>query len=123
MGLWVDYAIRTGQPLSLTLHPVIWKRLVGNEEFTMSDLKSFDVNSYQQLRSIVEYATTCADADQFKDYLASVCMNTFTVTYFSAGMQRTDELCPDGFNRAVTLDNYEEFIRLVVKALLTKDAI
>ena len=46
MGLWIGNAIRTGAPLSLTLHPVVWKRLVGIEEFTLRDLKYVDFHKY-----------------------------------------------------------------------------
>lgn len=46
MGCWIGNAIRTGQPLSLTLHPVVWKRIVGTENFTLRDLKLSSIHEF-----------------------------------------------------------------------------
>lgn len=47
----------------------------------------------------------------------------FTVTYGINDNKRTIELCNDGIVRVVDLTNYEEYITLATKALLSKDAL
>lgn len=117
MGLWIGNAIRTGAPLSLSLHPVVWKRLIGQEEFSLRDLKYVDYHKYSELVAINDIARICTTEEEFS---ANV-QQTFTVTFGSGDQRRTVELCNQGYSKAVTLGNYEEYLSLAVNAILKKD--
>jgi hypothetical protein len=119
MGIWVGNAIRTGQPLNLTLHPIVWKRLVGQEEFTLYDLKSSDLHTYNEVMQIKHAAEQCGSDEEF----SAVIDQTFMVSYGTDKNLRTVELCTGGAEKRVSRANYEEYIRLAVVAFLTKDAV
>ena len=65
MGCWVGNAIRTGQPLNLMLHPTVWKRVVGQTEFSLNDLKTADLHKYNEIACIKEAASQCSDEETY----------------------------------------------------------
>lgn len=67
MGCWIGNAIRTGQPLSLTLHPVVWKRIVGTENFTLRDLKLSSFHEFNQIDFIREAASNSRSDEDFQN--------------------------------------------------------
>jgi hypothetical protein len=77
MGVWIGNAIRQGAPLSLNLHPSIWKRLVGQDEFTLRDLKYLDMLAHNELLAIRDAAAMSQSDEEF----AEVIDQTFTVTF------------------------------------------
>ena len=52
----VGNAIRTTQPLTLDLHPTVWKKVVGIESFTLTDIKTSDFIKFKELLYIREAA-------------------------------------------------------------------
>lgn len=117
MGLWIGNAIRQGAPLNLTLHPTVWKRLVGQDDFALRDLKYIDMHSYSELMTIKDTAAMCQSESDFTDSI-DLC---FTVTFGGGENKRTVELCPGGYSKQVTLANHEEYMRLAANALIKKD--
>lgn len=105
-GLWVGYAIRSGQALNLTLHPTIWKRLVGQEDFTLRDLTLFDLHAANELKAIKEAAQAYQTDEEFQ----SIIDQNFTLSLGHGENRRLVELCPDGHHKLVSLSNYEEYI-------------
>jgi hypothetical protein len=119
MGVWIGNAIRQGAPLNLTLHPTLWKRLVGLDELTLNDLKYIDMHSYNELRAIKDTALACQTEDEFAD-----CIDlTFITTLGSGNFKRTIELCPGGYDKKVTLSNHDEYVTLAANAMIKKDEI
>jgi len=65
MGCWLGNAIRTGSPLTLSLHPVFWKKVVGADSFTLRDLKLSSIHEFNQIDSIRETAANISNEDDF----------------------------------------------------------
>ena len=55
-GCWVGNSIRTGAPVNLSLHPIIWKQLVGQDVTSLRDLETSDYYSFKDLSLIKEAA-------------------------------------------------------------------
>lgn len=77
------------------------------------------MHKHNEIVYIREAASQCTDNDTF----CSVIEQNFTVTFGGGKQARTIELCPGGFTKLVSLENYEEYIRLAVHAMLTKDEV
>lgn len=109
LGCFIGFSILTKQPLPLNLAPTFWKTLQGIQSvMTMEDLNSIDSYSYNMLNNLRQYSGFLGD-----DEFAASIDQTFT-TVLSSGDEVS--LCPGGESKAVTKQNLNEFIELVLKA-------
>jgi E3 ubiquitin-protein ligase HERC2 len=110
MGQIMGIALRTQLPIKLTLAPVVWKKLVG-QEVSMRDLKQFDLSAAQSVEQLNDLDAIGVTRDVFDDVFED-----FFVTHNSANEEV--ELIPGGATAPLTYDNCSEFASCVAEARL-----
>lgn len=93
--------------------PIFWKQLVG-DPCGQKDFDGFDQYALTIMKDVEKYARMFKDRPGEFDALVS---ENFTTMLSN---KKTISLCPGGENKKVTLENYQEFIDLTVKARLTE---
>ena len=102
MGRFLGKAILDRHVVSLPLHSVIFKHILGIEP-TLEDLKAFDKVKYNSLCWMLENDVT----DVFEE--------SFTVLVDQFGTKKEVELIPGGAKVNVTEENKSKYVRAVVK--------
>jgi hypothetical protein len=115
-GAWLGFCLRTGSPINICLHPVVWKQIVGDEVGDLRDLQTSDKFAHQNLGEL-KYVAANATTDEEFD---STVVQNFTV---NIGPDCMVEVCPGGHQRRVTRSNCDEYLRLAAKTLLTRDSL
>ena len=101
-GCCVGNCIRTGAPINLTLHPIVWKQLVGQEPTSLRDLETSDMFEFKDLVYIKEVASQCKTNEEF----CALIERNFTINYGTDDNKVTIVLCNDGYNRQVDMSNH-----------------
>ena len=107
-GGMMGFAIRTGEFFNMDLCSIFWKSILGIEK-DKKDLEKFDKYCTQFLDNI-EFNN---DKESFKPYTEYK-----FVTNLSNGTEV--ELCENGNNRNLSLENKKEFIELLLKTRLNE---
>lgn len=107
MGKFLGFNLRTGSAMDWHFTPMFWKQLVG-DNVGMKDFDGFDQYALTAFKDLEKHA------NKYKpEEFDAVVDETFTTVLSS---QKTVPLCPDGENKKVTHENYQEFIALTIKA-------
>lgn len=102
-GLIIGFAIRSQQAWNMTLHPSLWKQIVGAPLDPDHDLKTSDKFMYQMFASMRQQAVEADSEEQFQEMIMNQC---FTIDF---GFGET-ELVARGASVPVTRDNLESYI-------------
>ncbi len=135
----LGWAIRTTSSLQLDLPPIFWKKLIGHE-VNEWDLKQIDTYTWQMIDGLKKYLKKSSDTsgsdgkiqsiDEFEVYDEETLATRYSAEEFEATVDQkfvailsngTEiELCQNGRQRQVTLENLEEFITLLTNARLSE---
>jgi hypothetical protein len=110
LGQLMGIALRTQLPIKMTVAPVVWKKLVG-QEVSIRDLKQFDLSAAQAVEQLNDLDALGVTRDIFDDVFED-----FFVTHNSAGEEI--ELMPGGASVPLTYDNCSQFAKSVAEARL-----
>lgn len=111
-GLVVGLACHNNILLPVRFPKVLYKKLLGYQRFTLSDLAEIDPNVGQGLMDITDKADNDED-------ISSYCL-TFTYDIDVFGTTETIELVPNGKNIEVTNGNVRQYISEVLNMVINK---
>jgi len=104
--------------LDVRFPSVIFKK-IKDEPLGLEDLRQVCPETFLSLRSLLEWTPddNLSQAEANKIFECTFCLD-FTVTYESGGSTLNRDLCENGADRAVNLDNRIEFVRLYCEWVL-----
>lgn len=105
--------------LDVRFPSVVFKK-IKDEPLGLEDLRQIHPDTYLSLRSLLQWQPEdkMDDAEASTLFENTFCLD-FVVAYDMNGKTMTRELCPGGKDRAVTLDNRADFVRLYCEWLLS----
>ena len=107
IGRIIGKALYEGRVLDCHFSRAVYRRILG-KSVALKDMESLDLDYYKSLLWILENDIT------------DITFETFSVDIDRFGVVETVDLVPDGRNIAVTQDNKQDYVRLVVEHRLVK---
>lgn len=107
IGRIIGKALYEGRVLDCHFSRAVYRRILG-KSVSLKDMESLDLEYYKSLVWILENDIT------------DVTFETFSIDVDKFGLVETVDLVPDGHNIAVTEENKQEYVRLVVEHRLVK---
>jgi E3 ubiquitin-protein ligase HUWE1 len=107
IGRIIGKALYEGRVLDCYFSRAVYRRILG-KSVSLKDMESLDLDYYKSLVWILENDIT------------DITFETFSVDIDRFGVVETFDLVPDGRNIAVTEENKQEYVRLVVEHRLIK---
>lgn len=102
IGRVIGKALYEGRVLDCYFSRAVYKRILG-KTVSVKDMESFDPDYYKSLVWMLENDIT------------DIITETFSVETDEFGVTKTEDLCENGRNIAVTDDNKQDYVRLVVE--------
>ncbi|EFC47682.1 ubiquitin protein ligase [Naegleria gruberi] len=122
VGMLMGIGILTKNVLPFDYPSLIWKSLV-NEKIGWTDLRSFDEEIYNAMKSILELG----DVDDSDYELKSIMEDSFSQTYYGRMLTtmgsdgKEVELVPNGTNIELSYNNRKQYANLIYDYRLTKE--